>query len=50
MTDPVVDEMSRIREERAAEPNFDLGAIFADLKSLEAGAQSEARFLPPVEC
>jgi hypothetical protein len=36
MQDPIVEEIRRIREEHAAEFNYDLGAIFADLKRLEA--------------
>jgi hypothetical protein len=36
MEDPIVEEIRRIREEHAAEFNYDLDAIFADLKRLEA--------------
>ncbi|MFB1486589.1 MULTISPECIES: hypothetical protein [unclassified Thiocapsa] len=35
-TDPIVDELHRIREEHAARFNFDLGAIVADLRRVEA--------------
>ena len=33
---PIVEEIRRIREEHAAEFNYDLDAILADLKRLEA--------------
>ncbi len=36
MGDHIVEEVRRIREEHAAEFNYDLDAIFADLKRLEA--------------
>jgi hypothetical protein len=36
MNDPVVEEVRRIREEHAAEFNYDVEAIFADLKRSEA--------------
>ena len=35
-TDPIVDEIRRIRERRAAEFDFDLGAIIEDAKKREA--------------
>ena len=35
-TDPIVDELHRIREEHAARFNFDLDAIVADLRRVEA--------------
>ncbi len=35
-TDPIVDELHRIREERAARFNFDLDTIVADLRRVEA--------------
>ncbi len=35
MKDPIVEEVRRIREEHAAEFNYDVDAIFADLKRLE---------------
>lgn len=35
MNDPIVDEIRRIREEQAAKLNFDLDAIFRDLKIKE---------------
>jgi len=36
MEDEILAEVSRIREEYAAEFNYDLQAIFLDLKQLEA--------------
>jgi hypothetical protein len=36
MQDPIVEEIRRIREEHAADFDYDLDAIFADLKRLEA--------------
>jgi hypothetical protein len=35
MSDPIVDEVRRIREEHAAWFNYDLDAICADIKRLE---------------
>ena len=43
MTDPIVAEVKRIREEHAAKFNYDLEAIFADLQRREA--KSNATFL-----
>lgn len=37
-TDPIVDEIRRVREAHAAKFNFDLRAIFQDLKSKEAAS------------
>lgn len=36
MNDPIVDEVRRVREEYAARFNFDLDAIYRDLKEQEA--------------
>jgi hypothetical protein len=36
MKDPIVEEVRRIREENAADFNYDVDAIFADLKRSEA--------------
>jgi len=36
MEDPVVEEVRRIREEHAARFNYDIDAIYADLKRVEA--------------
>ena len=36
MKDPIVEEVRRIREEHAAQFNYDVDAIYADLKRLEA--------------
>jgi len=41
MRDAVVEEVRRIREEHAANFNYDVDAIYADLKRLEA--ESELR-------
>ncbi|MBI4909139.1 MAG: hypothetical protein HY820_36300 [Acidobacteria bacterium] len=35
MVDPIVEEVRRIREEHAAQFNYDLDAIFADYKRIE---------------
>lgn len=39
MGDPIVEEVRRIREEHAAQFDFDIDAIFADLKLLEAESE-----------
>ena len=36
MEDPIVEEVRRIREEHAASFNYDIDAIYAHLKRLEA--------------
>ncbi len=36
MNDPIVDEVRRIREEHAARFNYDLWAIFRDIKEQQA--------------
>jgi hypothetical protein len=36
MKDPIVEEVRRIREEHAASFNYDIDAIYADLKRIEA--------------
>jgi hypothetical protein len=36
MEDPIVEEVRRIREHHAAEFHYDIDAIFADYKRLEA--------------
>jgi hypothetical protein len=36
MADPIVEEVRRIREEHAASFNYDIDAIYADLKRIEA--------------
>jgi hypothetical protein len=40
MKDPIVDEVRRIREEHAASFNYDIDAIYADLKRQEAESKS----------
>jgi hypothetical protein len=35
MEDPIVEEVRRLREERSARLNFDLDAIFEELKTIE---------------
>ncbi len=37
-TDPIVEEVRRVREAHAAKFNFDLRAIFRDLKAKEAAS------------
>jgi hypothetical protein len=39
MKDYIVEEVRRIREEHAAQFNYDIDAIFADLKRLEADSK-----------
>jgi hypothetical protein len=36
MEDPIVEEVRRFRDEHAAKFNYDLDAIYADLKRMEA--------------
>jgi hypothetical protein len=36
MSDEIVDEVRRIREEHAAQFNYDIDAIFADIQRLQA--------------
>jgi len=36
MEDPIVEEVRRLREEYAEQFNYDLDAIYADLKRIEA--------------
>lgn len=36
IVDPIVEEVRRVRQEHAAEFNYDLGAIVADLRRSEA--------------
>ena len=38
MQDPIVEEVRRIREAHAAAFNYDIDAIYADLKRLEANS------------
>ncbi|HZF12610.1 MAG TPA: hypothetical protein VFE33_27790 [Thermoanaerobaculia bacterium] len=48
--DPIVQEVRRIREEYAAQFNYDLQAIFADLKRSEAARDpSQAPLVEPPE-
>lgn len=35
MTDPIIDEVRRVRDEHAARFNYDLDAIFRDIKDQE---------------
>jgi hypothetical protein len=35
MEDPIVEEVRKLREEHAARFNYDVGAIFEDLKRVE---------------
>lgn len=43
MTDPIVDEVRRVRDEHAARFNYDLDAIFRDIKEQEQ--KSGGRFV-----
>jgi hypothetical protein len=44
-TDPIVEEVRRIRQEHAAMFNYDLDAIFADIKARqEASGRKYVRF------
>jgi hypothetical protein len=45
--DPIVAEVRRAREEYAAKFNYDLDAIFADLKRREAAGSRKYVSLPP---
>jgi hypothetical protein len=48
--DPVVEEIRRIRQEHAAQLDYDLKAIFADLKRTEeARDQQQSPLLTPQE-
>ncbi|MSV35863.1 MAG: hypothetical protein EXQ47_09730 [Bryobacterales bacterium] len=38
MKDPIVEEVRRVREEHAAQFNYDIDAIFTDLKRLQAAS------------
>lgn len=48
MEDHIVEEVRRIREEHAARFNYDIDAIFADLKRLEA--ESNGPRVPSHNC
>ncbi|MBF0172959.1 MAG: hypothetical protein HQL83_05875 [Magnetococcales bacterium] len=45
--DPIVDEVRKIREEHAARFNYDLDAIYKDLKRLERESGRETVTLKP---
>jgi len=47
MGDPIVEEVRRIREEHAAKFDYDVDAIFADLKRLEAESMQPRVSLGP---
>ena len=36
MNDPIVEEVRKVRDEHAAQFNYDLDAIYADMKRIEA--------------
>ncbi len=42
MKDPIVEEVRRVRDEHAAQFNYDLDAIYADMKRIETESK-EAR-------
>lgn len=45
--DPIVDEIRKYREEHAKKFNYDLRAIFEDLKKMEAAYSDRLVKLPP---
>jgi len=45
MNDPIVDEVRRIRDAHAARFNYDLDAIYQDIKEQER--KSKLKFVPP---
>ena len=47
MDDPIVEEIRRIRQEHAARFNFDLDAIFEDLKEKERRSKRKMVSRPP---
>ena len=47
MKDPIVEEIRRYREEHAAQFNYDLAAIFADLRRSEAERDWPRASFPP---
>lgn len=47
--DEIVDETRKVREEYAAEFNYDLAAIYDDLKQKEAGTKHKVVSLSPKE-
>lgn len=47
MTDPIVDEVRNVREAHAARFNYDLDAIFRDLKELEKKSGRKFVSFPP---
>ena len=46
-TDSVVEEIRKVREEHAAKFNYDLHAIYRDLKEQERQSRREVVSLPP---
>jgi hypothetical protein len=48
MTDPIVDEVRRVRDAHAARFNYDLDAIFQDIKEREK--KSGLKFIHGVAC
>jgi len=46
LNDPIVDEIHRLREQHAQEFNFDLEAIYRDLKKREAKEPKAPSSLP----
>ncbi|VAX09569.1 hypothetical protein MNBD_GAMMA26-357 [hydrothermal vent metagenome] len=47
LTDPIVDEVRKVREAHAAKFNYDLEAIFWDLKKREKASGKHFVRLPP---
>jgi tetrahydromethanopterin S-methyltransferase subunit B len=46
-TDPIVDEIRKVREEHAARFSYDLQAIYEDIKELERASGRTFVTLPP---
>jgi hypothetical protein len=47
MNDPIVDEIRRVRDAHASQFNYDLDAIFRDIKEKEINSGREFRSFPP---
>ena len=49
MNDPIVDEVRRVRDAHAARFNYDLDAIFRDIKEQEKTSGRKVVSYPPVK-
>lgn len=47
MKDDIVEQIRKVREEHAAKFNYDLAAIFQDIKEQEKQSGREVTVLPP---